>query len=484
MIEGDRVVASHDTATGLAHNDINFQGFLAEDNGDVWVGAEGGLSRYMGGSDRAPPPPPPVVITSARAGGEEWLGRPPPVLPADRNDLEIDLFVPSFIDERRIVREVRLSGSNAEWRQDSEGKARYPGLAPGKYTFEARARHRHGAWGPTSRFTLTIRPPFWQTPGFLGALGLGLLGTGALVASRRQRSLRRRNAELERIVEERTRDLRKAQERVVELEKWSTEAQMAGGFAHEVRNALSGAKIRLSTVGADKPETICVENSEKLKDVFLRARPHLPEEERPAFAAALKEVNANEERLDEALRDADLALSRALSVTHDLLEYARTGAEGPVRERVGLAELVRGIVRTRVDEPARRIEVLVEIDPEAEIEAKEGHLHSIVDNLVANACDAIDEKGDAGERRIRITHAASAEGDVLRVEDTGVGIAPEHQGRLFEPFFTTKPRTGTGLGLGVVRRLVRLYGGTIAIEGAPGVGACVVVTLPRRADGV
>jgi signal transduction histidine kinase/streptogramin lyase len=483
VIEGDRVVASHDTATGLADNDVNAHSLFAEENGDVWIGTEGGVARYIGGNDPGPPPPPPVVFTSARAGGEEWLGRPPPVLPADRNNLEIELFVPSFLDERRTRREVRLSGNNAAWRREDEGTARYAGLAPGTYTFEARARHRHGEFGPTTEFTLTIRPPFWQTPVFLGALGLGLLGTGALVAWRRQRWLRRRNAELERIVDERTRDLRKAQERVVELEKWSTEAQMAGGFAHEVRNALAGAKMRLSAVGADRPETICVENSDKLRDAFLRARPHLPEEERPAFAAALKEVNANEERLDEALRDTDLALSRALAVTHELLEYARTGAEGPVRERVRLAELVRGIVRARVDEPGRGIEVSVAIDPEAEIEAKEGHLHSIMDNLVANACDAIDEKGCAGERRIRITHAPSEGADVVRVEDTGVGIAPEHQGRLFEPFFTTKPRTGTGLGLGVVRRLVRLYGGTIEIEGAPGVGARVVVTLPRRAGG-
>jgi len=481
VIEGDRVVASHDTATGLADNDVNAHALLAEKNGDVWIGTEGGLARYLGGRDE-PLPPPPVVFTSVRAGGEEWLGRPSPVLPHNRNSLEIDLFVPSFLDERRLVREVRLSGNNAAWRRADEGTARYAGLAPGTYTFEARARHRHGEFGATSAFTLTIRPPFWQTPGFLGVLGLGLVGTGALFASLRQRALRRRNIELERIVEERTRDLRRAQERVVELEKWSTEAQMAGGFAHEVRNALAGAKMRLATVGADRPETICAENSEKLREVFLQARPYLPEEERPALAAALKQVNANEERIDEALRDTDEALSRALAITHELLEYARTGAEGPGRERVRLAELVRGILRARAEDLANAgIEVLVDIEPEAEIVVKAGHLHSILDNLVGNACDAIASKGDAGERRIRISHAAGQDTDVVCVEDTGVGIAPEHQARLFEPFFTTKPRTGTGLGLGVVRRLVRLYGGTIEIGGEPGVGARVTLTLPRSA---
>ncbi|WP_309896491.1 HAMP domain-containing sensor histidine kinase [Archangium sp.] len=65
-------------------------------------------------------------------------------------------------------------------------------------------------------------------------------------------------------------------------------------------------------------------------------------------------------------------------------------------------------------------------------------------------------------------------------------MAPEYLERIFEPFFSTKPETGVGLGLGVVRKRVLLYGGTVEVRSAVGQGTCFVLTLPRggaRANG-
>ncbi|WP_309890184.1 ATP-binding protein [Archangium sp.] len=67
----------------------------------------------------------------------------------------------------------------------------------------------------------------------------------------------------------------------------------------------------------------------------------------------------------------------------------------------------------------------------------------------------------------------------LEVEDTGPGIAPEYLERIFEPFFSTKPETGVGLDLGVVRKLILLYGGTVEVRSAVGQGTRFVLTLPR-----
>ena len=68
---------------------------------------------------------------------------------------------------------------------------------------------------------------------------------------------------------------------------------------------------------------------------------------------------------------------------------------------------------------------------------------------------------------------------VLRVRDSGPGIAPELHHRIFESYFTTKDR-GTGLGLGIVKHNCELYGGSVRVESQPGAGACFVVTLPAR----
>jgi len=64
------------------------------------------------------------------------------------------------------------------------------------------------------------------------------------------------------------------------------------------------------------------------------------------------------------------------------------------------------------------------------------------------------------------------------VADTGIGIEPEHLGRIFDLYFTTREQ-GSGLGLSMVYRTVQLHDGTIDVESTPGRGATFRVRLPR-----
>jgi signal transduction histidine kinase len=68
----------------------------------------------------------------------------------------------------------------------------------------------------------------------------------------------------------------------------------------------------------------------------------------------------------------------------------------------------------------------------------------------------------------------------VEVVDDGVGIAAEDRDRIFLPFFTTKP-AGTGLGMSIVKKIVDLHGGDIAIESARGQGTRVRIALPAVA---
>ena len=70
---------------------------------------------------------------------------------------------------------------------------------------------------------------------------------------------------------------------------------------------------------------------------------------------------------------------------------------------------------------------------------------------------------------------------VVRVSDTGPGIAPDSQARVFEPFFTTK-ESGTGLGLGICYGIVTEHGGTIEVEPHADEGTCFRITLPFEAS--
>jgi signal transduction histidine kinase len=98
-------------------------------------------------------------------------------------------------------------------------------------------------------------------------------------------------------------------------------------------------------------------------------------------------------------------------------------------------------------------------------------------NLMANALDAMPSGGI-------LYLGSSAEGDgAVRVSvgDTGPGVAPEEAKLLFKPFRSLKPG-GTGLGLGIVRRIVELHSGSVSLGRREGGGAEAVVTLPARQD--
>ncbi|HEY6308128.1 MAG TPA: ATP-binding protein [Candidatus Angelobacter sp.] len=100
-------------------------------------------------------------------------------------------------------------------------------------------------------------------------------------------------------------------------------------------------------------------------------------------------------------------------------------------------------------------------------------------NLLLNACEAMGEQG--GELRIRMRPAASASGSskevVVEIEDTGPGVPPDLKEQIFNPFFTTK-KTGVGLGLAIVSKIVDAHGGTLTLSSSPGQGACFRMAFP------
>ena len=122
---------------------------------------------------------------------------------------------------------------------------------------------------------------------------------------------------------------------------------------------------------------------------------------------------------------------------------------------------------------ALRTELAVEPDL-PRIPASPDHLKQVFLNLVINAVEAMPEGGC-------LSIAAQRDGPRLAISfaDQGVGIRPEHRGKIFDAFFTTKGAvSGVGLGLSVSWGIVREHGGTIEVADAPGGGAVFTVFLP------
>jgi signal transduction histidine kinase len=143
---------------------------------------------------------------------------------------------------------------------------------------------------------------------------------------------------------------------------------------------------------------------------------------------------------------------------------------------VRLASLFEGIVPV-VEPEAQRNHVKLSVDCPASlppVSGDAGMLRQAFLNLMINACQAMPQGGS-----LRVVCApASRQRVLVTVEDTGVGIPPDHLSRIFDLYFTTKEH-GTGIGLSMVYRIVQLHDGDIEVESTPGRGTTFRVHLQR-----
>ena len=168
--------------------------------------------------------------------------------------------------------------------------------------------------------------------------------------------------------------------------------------------------------------------------------------------------------------------NRIAEIVRDLLIFARRGTFELIE--TDLNEVITNIVPL-VQTPFAKQDIRVEcrLDPSLPpVRMSPDQMQQVFLNLLTNARDAMPRGGT-------ITLRTSRDGRhvVAEVRDTGMGIAPEIQGRIFEPFFTTKEvGKGTGLGLSVSYGIVRAHGGDMEVESSPGKGTLFRVTLPIR----
>ncbi len=251
---------------------------------------------------------------------------------------------------------------------------------------------------------------------------------------------------LESKVEERTAQLRAAQQKLLQTDRLASLGQLAASVAHEINNPVSGV-LNLSML-----------MQRVLKDDGVP--PGRVEEFRRYLGQVASET------------------ARVGRIVSDLLSFSRRSKPQSIE-----ADL-NAIVTTTVSLVSHKLElarVAVELDlaralPRVKCDASQ--IQQVVMNLVLNAAEAI--KG-GGKVKVRTAAAVNGDGVVLEVSDTGAGIPAELLGKIFDPFFTTKEEgKGVGLGLAVVYGIVSAHGGEVEVASIVGEGSTFRVRLPLR----
>lgn len=265
-------------------------------------------------------------------------------------------------------------------------------------------------------------------------------------------------------------ELQQSQAQIFQQEKLASIGQLAAGVAHEINNPMGFISSNLSTMGKymekinvfeaaligvvlgkGDTETVSTLNNlrKKMKIDFI-----------------LEDIKS---LLDESRDGAE----RVRRIVQDLKSFSHV--DEAECKSVSINECIDTTLNMLRNEIKYVADVEQEYDPDLPmLLCFPQQINQVFMNILVNAAHAIE-----GHGMIKIKTLRESENIIVRISDTGKGIAPENLTRVFEPFFTTKEvGKGTGLGLSISYDIIKKHGGIMNVESEVGVGTTFIIRLP------
>ncbi|NOX38650.1 MAG: HAMP domain-containing protein [Calditrichaeota bacterium] len=246
---------------------------------------------------------------------------------------------------------------------------------------------------------------------------------------------------LEKKVNERTEELKRAQFQILHQEKMASLGLMAAGIAHEIGNPLTSISSVIQLM------------KRRLKDP------------------------RNQQEMEAILEN----INRISRIVRELVDFSR-----PTSEELQPTDVNRVIQSAvgimRYDQRAKHITFHVDLDPSLPpLTLVADQLQQVLINILVNALDAMETRG----QDLYVRSRRQDRQVIIEVEDTGIGIPEDALSKIFEPFYTTKEvGRGTGLGLTVSYGIIRKFKGDIQVESKVGKGTTFRIILPIEPEEV
>lgn len=486
-----RITATlHDENDGLGSRQSNGganPAALRARDGRIWLATAGGVA--MLSAERAVPVAArrPIIERVLVDGIEVAAGKLPSIEPGTER-IEIEFTPATFVASNRLHLRYKLDGYDRNW-VDATGKrsVSYTNLGAGDYRFILAASRDGAAWSETS-LTVGLQPHFYERRWFI-ALGV-LLAIGVLAALHtiRLRLARESARRLERLVDERTRQIVEEKERT---EAALRETERARLDAEEAKQEAERQEWLAQQARAQ------AEAANRTKSIFLASTSHelrTPLNAIIGFSDILLHGAGDrlEPRQVRFLENIHTSGEYLLGHINNILDLSKIEA-GRVElqpEMVAMPEIATGICAVMKGVTSQKqIEIELQVDGDVpRIEADATLVKQILYNLLSNAV-----KFSPPNSRVTVA-VRNAPKSVLgspaveiAVRDHGVGIDAKDHDIIFQEFAQAPGVRrdgveGTGLGLSLVKRFVDMHGGEVHVVSASGKGSTFSVFLPVQLD--
>lgn len=440
----------------------------------VWEANDGALWYPTGsGAARIDPrdldvvrPQPAVLVELLKVDGTTIVPRGLLPLAAGADRLQFRFTATELAQPTKIDFRYRVLGHRDEWISAELGReAIYSNLGPGAYTFEVAGSLPHSASEPqTATVSFEIAPFFWQTTWFLVLSVLGIFGLVVGFFQMRIRQHQAAAAELERIVDKRTFQLREEKERV-----------------EEAKSVIEAQTLKLQELDRFKTRFFANVSHEFRTPLTMIIGPL-----ENALGGRYGKVEGRVRgQMDIMLRNA-LRLMRLINQLLDLskLEAGKMQLRAGSRNIVGFLQDVMLTIAPFAEKKGLELNVTSE-EERIEVYYEPDKLEKVFYNLLSNAAKFTPT---GGKLSIDVSSQPASEGFpdgavLVKVSDTGRGIPADALPTIFDRFqqvdgSNTRQHEGTGIGLSLVKEMVTLHGGSVEVESEVGKGTTFNIYFP------
>ncbi len=367
-----------------------------------------------------------------------------PEINYSNNNLKFQFSLPSYDLSSKNQYQYFLVGFDQAWSKwNSDTQIDFTNLPEGSYSFKVRGMNVYGQISEEDEFNFSIAPPWHRTWWAYSLFVLSLIAVVFLIVKWRSRGLQREKLILENTIEERTREISQQAMQLKEMDR--VKSSFFANISHEFRTPLT-------LILAPLEQELQNKSAADKNSLLLMKR------------------NAN----------------RLLELVNQLLDLSKLEA-GKMEMNLEQGDIgsFLNVLASSFDSWAqvKEIRFVNKIElTNTEVWFDRDKMEKIVTNLLSNAFKFTPVKGtvtfNAAIHKKEIRNVLH-----LSVSDTGKGIPPEEQEKVFSSFYQTKQTVegnegGTGLGLSLVKELVKLYGGSISLKSSADNGTEFTIEIP------